>query len=61
VKHGVASLAMGSGINIAGVSVSMEGLAYASLIIIRALAAVTLAITMLATTRFDLTIKALLE
>jgi cobalt/nickel transport system permease protein len=46
-------------INIAGVPVSIEGLAYASLIIIRALAAVTLSITMLATTRFDMTIKAL--
>ena len=46
-------------INISGVSVSVDGLAYASLIIIRALAAVTLALTMLATTRFDVTMKAL--
>ncbi|TGC07280.1 cobalt ECF transporter T component CbiQ [Methanolobus halotolerans] len=45
--------------NISGISVSTEGLAYASLIIIRALAAVTLAFTMLATTRFDMTMKAL--
>lgn len=46
-------------INIGGISVSLDGLVFASLIIIRALAAVTFALTMLATTRFDLTMKAL--
>ncbi len=46
-------------LNITGISVSFDGLIFASLIIIRALAAVTLALIMLATTRFDITIKAL--
>ncbi|MEZ5335554.1 MAG: energy-coupling factor transporter transmembrane component T [Methanolobus sp.] len=45
--------------NIAGLSVTLDGLIFASLVIIRALAAVTLALTMLATTRFDVTMKAL--
>ncbi|WP_407355356.1 cobalt ECF transporter T component CbiQ [Methanolobus sp. WCC5] len=44
---------------ISAIPVSLEGFTYASLIIIRALAAVTLAVTMLATTRFDMTMKAL--
>ena len=45
--------------NISGISVTLDGVIFASLIIIRALAAVTLALTMLATTRFDITMKAL--
>jgi cobalt/nickel transport system permease protein len=45
--------------NIEGISFTMDGLIFASLVITRALAAVTLALTMLATTRFDITMKAL--
>ncbi|MBP1910072.1 cobalt ECF transporter T component CbiQ [Methanolobus bombayensis] len=45
--------------NISGISVTLDGLIFASLIIMRALAAVTLALTMLATTRFDMTMKTL--
>jgi cobalt/nickel transport system permease protein len=42
-----------------GITVTMEGLQYSSLVIIRALSAVTLVLIMLGTTRFDITIKAL--
>lgn len=42
-----------------GIPVTYEGTVYASLVIIRAMAAVTLALTMLGTTRFDVTIKSL--
>ncbi len=46
-------------VSIHGVSVSYEGVRYGSLIILRAVAAVTLVLTMLGTMRFDTTIKAL--
>ncbi len=46
-------------VSISGISLSIEGLLYSSLIVIRAMAAVTLALIMLATTRFDVTMKAL--
>ncbi len=46
-------------IGIYGVSVTYEGVRYGSLIILRAIAAVTLVLTMLGTMRFDTTIKAL--
>lgn len=42
-----------------GIEITIEGLQYSSLIIIRALSAVTLVLIMLGTTRFDITIKAL--
>jgi cobalt/nickel transport system permease protein len=42
-----------------GIAITIEGLEYSSLVIIRALSAVTLALIMLGTTRFDITIKAL--
>ncbi|WP_445474438.1 cobalt ECF transporter T component CbiQ [Methanococcoides methylutens] len=41
------------------ITITMEGVRYSSLVIIRALSAVTLALIMLGTTRFDITIKAL--
>lgn len=41
------------------IKVTLEGFQYSSLVIIRALSAVTLVLIMLGTTRFDITIKAL--
>jgi len=46
-------------VRICGVAVSYEGVRYGTLITARAIAAVTLALTMLGTMRFDTTIKAL--
>ena len=46
-------------VSIHGVPVTYEGVRYGSLIILRAIAAVTLVLTMLGTMKFDTTIKAL--
>ncbi|MGP8321042.1 MAG: cobalt ECF transporter T component CbiQ [Methanosarcinaceae archaeon] len=45
--------------SIVGIKMTYEGLMYGSLIVLRALAAITLVLTMLGTMRFDTTIKAL--
>ncbi|HJH30877.1 MAG TPA: cobalt ECF transporter T component CbiQ [Methanosarcinaceae archaeon] len=45
--------------SIAGIKMTYEGFMYGSLIVLRAIAAVTLVLTMLGTMRFDTTIKAL--